>query len=278
MMPTASPRKGVVWNYGESKAGVVMVSIFSIIQLAGVALLLSALVRLWRMWQLRRRGIRTTGTVIEYVQDGGPWIRFKDQHGNPRYFTPGIMSPWKRAWGEPIGTQVEVVYLPEDPKQARLLVDTTPVDTEKTLEGRAWRYAHFKVGRFHGETKRVEDRLRRELRVRGLRTTGTVVAEEPPWLTGKRINSPIPPTTGFPRVQFADQRGEPVTFVHSEVVLHLAGRRFPRLLAIGEQVPVVYLPESPQVTRIPRIFHTFMDLASRLSFGLLLLLFVRSLK
>lgn len=254
-----------------------MPSLFSLIQLVGVALLLSVFARLWRIWRLRRRGIRTMGTVVEHVPDEGPWIMFQDQQGNPQYFTPDLSSSWKRAGGEPAGTQVKIVYLPEDPEKVRLLIDTTPIDTDKTLDGRAWRYAHFKAARFQGHTKRKENLLRLELCDRGLHTMGTVVTKKPS-IPRKPDKSGMFPIDFYPRIQFKDQRGETVTFVHDGAIMHLGTRRFPRLPAVGEQFPIIYLPESSYVTRMLGIAHTLMDLALRLSFGLLLLLFVRSLK
>lgn len=251
-----------------------MVPIFSIIQLAGVALLLSAFVRLWRIWRLRHRGIRAMGTVVEHVPDQGPWILFQDQQGNPRYFTPDLSSSWKRASGAPAGTQVEIVYLPEDPEKVRLLIDTAPINTDKTLDGRAWRYAYFKVARLRDHMKRKEDLLRLELRDRGLHTAGTVVTRKPS-IPGKPDNSGRSPIAFYPRIQFKDQRGETVIFVHEWAYMGLQPRRLP---AVGEQVPVIYLPESPRMAQIPGIARTLVDLALRLSVGLLLLLFINSLK
>ncbi|MFC0111410.1 hypothetical protein [Kibdelosporangium aridum] len=93
--------------------------------------------------------------------------------------TPGLSSSWKRASGAPAGTKVEIVYLPEDPEKVRLLIDTAPINTDKTLDGRAWRHAYFKVARLRDHTKRKEDLLRLELRDRGLHTAGTVVTKNP---------------------------------------------------------------------------------------------------
>ncbi|MEV4571453.1 DUF3592 domain-containing protein [Nonomuraea sp. NPDC049419] len=250
-----------------------MVTIFSVLQLTGVALLLSALVRLWRIRLFRRRGIRAMGTVIEHVPDAGPWIRFQDQQGNRRHFTPDVSSPWRRAFGAPAGTQVEIVYLPEDPTKARLLTETEPVNTDKTLEGRSWRYAYYKVAKLKGITKREEDRLRLELRDRGIHAVGTVVIETPPIFRepdkyGFRL-------AAYPRIKFKDQRGETVTFVHALAHMGVKPSWHP---AVGEQVPVIYLPESPHRAWIPNTRRTLVDLALRLSSGLLLLLFIRSLK
>jgi hypothetical protein len=252
-----------------------MVPLLSIIQLAGVASLLSAFVRLWRIWQLRRRGVRIMGTVVEHVPEEGPWILFQDQQGNPQYFTPDVISSWRRAGGAPAGTQVEIVYLPEDPKKVRLLIETAPINTDKTLEGRAWRYAYFKAARLTtGHTRRKEDQLRLELRDRGLHTVGTVVTKEPS-ISGRSDDSRILQGAFYPRIHFKDQRGETVTFVYRWAHMGLQPRRLP---AVGEQVPVIYLPESPHMARIQDIARTLVDLALRLSVGLLLLLFIRSLK
>ncbi|WP_173142597.1 DUF3592 domain-containing protein [Kibdelosporangium persicum] len=239
-----------------------------------MALLLSAFVRLWRIWRLRHRGIRAMGTVVEHVPDQGPWILFQDQQGNPRYFTPDLSSSWKRASGAPADTKVEIVYLPEDPEKVRLLIDTAPINTDKTLEGHAWRYAYFKVARLQNHTKRKEDLLRRELRDRGLHTAATVVTKRPS-IPGKPDKPGRFPITFYPRIQFKDHRGETVTFVHEWAHMGLEPRRLP---AVGEQVPVIYLPESPHVAQIPGIARALVDLALRLSIGLLLLLFIGSMK
>ena len=248
--------------------------IVSVLQLTGVVLLLSAFVRLWRIWRLRRRGIRTTGTVVEHVPSKGPWILFQDQQGNPHYFTPDISSSWKRASGAPAGVQVEIVYLLEDPEQVRLLIDTAPINTDKTLDGRAWRYTYFKVARLKGHTKRKEDLLRQELRDRGVHTKGTVVTQKPS-IPGRSESSGRFPIAFYPRIQFKDQRGEAVTFVYEWAHMGPEPRGLP---AVGEQVPVVYLPESPHVARMPGTARTLVDLALRLSVGLLILVLIRILK
>ncbi|SIS03915.1 hypothetical protein SAMN05444858_1498 [Micromonospora avicenniae] len=248
-----------------------MVSIFSVIQLTGVVLLLSGFVRLWRILRLRRRGSRATGMVVEHVPAQGPWILFQDQQGNPQYFTPDLTSSWKRASGAPAGTQVEIVYLPEDPEKVRLLIDTLPINTNKALDDRAWRYVYFKAARLQGYTRRKEDRLRLELRDRGLHTAGTVVIRKPS-IPRKSDNSERFPIAYYPRIQFKDQRGGTVTFVYQWAHMGLEPRRLP---AVGEQVPVIYLPESPHVARMPGIARTLVDLALRFSVGLLLLLFIR---
>jgi hypothetical protein len=250
-----------------------MTTIFSIIQLAGVVSILSAFLRLWHIWRFRRRGIRTTGTVIENVPDKGPWILFQDQHGKPQCFAPDFSPSWERAHGAPAGTQVEIVYLPEDPKKVRLLVDTAPINADKTFDGRARRFLYFKVVRLLGHTKRKEDLLRRELRNRGVRTVATVATEN----TGIRGAHPSggSPSAYYPRIRFKDQRGELVTFVHKWAHLGIASRRFP---AVGEQVAIIYLPESPHVASMAGIARILEDLALRFFVGLLLILFIQNMK
>jgi hypothetical protein len=44
-----------------------------------------------------------------------------------------------------VGTQVEVAYLPEDPKQVRLLSDTAELNSDTSLEGRAARFFSLTV-------------------------------------------------------------------------------------------------------------------------------------
>lgn len=251
-----------------------MAPILSVFQLTGVVLLLSAFARLWGIWRLRRRGIHTVGTVVEHVPDQGPWILFQDQQDNPQYFTPDLSSSWRRASGAPAGTQVEIVYLPEDPEKVRLLADTAPVNTDKTLSGRAWGYAYFKVARLQGHTKRKEDLLRQELCDRGRHTTGTVVTEKPS-IPGKSDDSGRFPIAFYPRIQFEDQQGEAVTFVHQWAHLGTQPSGVP---AVGEQVPVSYLPESPHAARVPGRTRTLVDLTLRLSVGVVLLILMEILK
>jgi hypothetical protein len=71
--------------------------------------------------RLRRNGVRTTGTVTGHLRGSGsvdrPVIEFSDRHGRPVRYSP--------SWGGqkkfvPLGNQVAVAYLADDPRKARL--------------------------------------------------------------------------------------------------------------------------------------------------------------
>jgi hypothetical protein len=232
--------------------------------LVGIVVWLSAFHRLWLVWRLRR-GVRTTATVVEHVADSNessptPVIQFLDQRGNPRTFTPASSSA--RAHGAlPIGAKVEVSFLPKDPKQVRLLSDTVDLNADKSLDGRSRRFLTYTLVSppFPGMSlKRQESRLRRKFRNRGIRTIGTVVSTKP---------SESKHRYHAPKLRFANQQGEMVTFVARTVQSSVNGKQY-GLPAIGEHVPIVYLPESPQTAIMTGAMRTFNDLASRFVVGL----------
>lgn len=89
--------------------------------LLGVALRDATVVR-----QLRRRGTRTRGVVVDNVRvtdDSGPmWvpvIAFTDQQGYRVEFSPRIRGT---GMGLPTGREVGVVYLAHNPQTARVLM------------------------------------------------------------------------------------------------------------------------------------------------------------
>ncbi|SMD27362.1 Protein of unknown function [Kibdelosporangium aridum] len=233
--------------------------------LVGIMVWLSACHRLWLVWRLRR-GVRTTATVVEHVADPNessptPVIQFLDQRGNPRTFTPATSS-WTRAHGMlPIGAKVEVSFLPKDPKQVRLLSDTVELNADKSLDGRVRRFLTYTLASppFPGMSlERQENRLRRKFRNRGIRTIGTVVSTKP---------SESKHRYHAPKLRFANQQGEMVTFVDRTVQSSVNGKQY-GLPAIGEHVPIVYLPESPQTAIMTGAMRTFNDLAGRFALGL----------
>ncbi|NRN69536.1 hypothetical protein GC106_67930 [Kibdelosporangium sp. 4NS15] len=232
--------------------------------LVGIVAWLSACSRLWLVWRLRR-GVRTTATVIEHVADPDerlptPVIQFVDHRGNRRTFTPA--SSWTRAHGAlPVGADIEVSFLPKDPEQVRLLSDTVELDADKSLDGRVRRFLTYTLAPppLPGMSlKRQENRLRRKFRERGIRTTGTVIGTKP---SESRVEFHAP------KLRFANQRGEMVTFVDRTAQGSVNGRQY-GLPAIGEQVPIVYLPESPQTAIMTGAMRTFRDLVGRFVVGL----------
>ncbi|WP_328562521.1 DUF3592 domain-containing protein [Streptomyces coelicoflavus] len=101
-----------------------------------VGILLCSLVGLLLLWlglhdaarvrRLRRHGVRTTGTVVDNVRvDGhnGPWwapvIAFVDHYGHRVEFTPPLRGS---GMGLATGREVTLVYLPDDPQTARVLM------------------------------------------------------------------------------------------------------------------------------------------------------------
>jgi hypothetical protein len=98
------------------------------LQVFAVIVMGVALLGLWAICReflllarLRRNGVRTTGTVTGHLRGSGsvdrPVIEFSDRHGRPVEYSP--------SWGGqkkfvPLGNQVAVAYLAEDPRKARL--------------------------------------------------------------------------------------------------------------------------------------------------------------
>ncbi|KAF2777758.1 DUF3592 domain-containing protein [Streptomyces coelicoflavus] len=101
-----------------------------------VGILLCGLVGLLLLWvglhdaarvrRLRQHGVRTTGTVVDNVRvdsnNGPSWapvIAFVDHHGYRVEFTPSMRGS---GMGLATGREVTVVYLPDDPQTARVLM------------------------------------------------------------------------------------------------------------------------------------------------------------
>ncbi len=233
--------------------------------------MLSTFSQLWFNWRLRR-GVRAIGTVVEQVPDGKNGqrvIRFQDQYDNLRLFTTNTWSSWDEVYGLlPVGTQVEVVYLPTDPSGARLLIDTAKITADTSFEGRA----SFIVTTLLGINSQ-ENRHREKLRRYGIRTTGTVNTILPDEFKTKY---------GFPhlhpKIQFENERGEVFSFVDTSATIRVGNKQV-ALPEIGEQVPIVYLPDAPHVARRIGAARSFSNFAIRLCGGLLVLalgLFIRS--
>ncbi|MFE2333516.1 DUF3592 domain-containing protein [Streptomyces coelicoflavus] len=101
-----------------------------------VGILLCGLVGLLLLWvglhdavrvrRLRQHGVRTAGTVVDNVRvdsnNGPSWapvIAFVDHHGYRVEFTPSMRGS---GMGLATGREVTVVYLPDDPQTARVLM------------------------------------------------------------------------------------------------------------------------------------------------------------
>lgn len=197
------------------------------------------------VWLMRRRGGLAVGMVVEHVRllverSGPPPIRFLDQLGNPRTFAPGLMSSWKRVHGQlPVGTDVEVLFLPEDPDQVRLLSDTEKYGADKSID------AH--VNRFMAKMlmpsvpwlppKVLENAVRRKLRKRGIRTIGTVVSQK--YIDGEDEREYL-----AAKIRFEGARGEQVEFV-DRLGGHSVNGTQRGLHPVGGQVSVAYWPEEP---------------------------------
>ncbi|EHN75970.1 DUF3592 domain-containing protein [Streptomyces coelicoflavus] len=94
--------------------------------LVGVLLLWVGLHDAARVRRLRRHGIRTTGTVVDNVRVDGhngpswaPVVAFVDHHGYRVEFTPSMRGS---GMGLATGREVTLVYLPDDPQTARVLM------------------------------------------------------------------------------------------------------------------------------------------------------------
>ena len=87
--------------------------------LGGVTLLTWAFFESRAVLRLRRRGVRTEGTVIDNVPGERrlwvPIVVFTDQRGHRVEFDLGMHTRWKRR----IGSTVPVIYLPEQAPEAR---------------------------------------------------------------------------------------------------------------------------------------------------------------
>jgi hypothetical protein len=94
---------------------------------------------------------------------------------------------------------------------------------------------------------------------------GTAVAEKP-FDFERRYGGPH----FRPKIQFEDQQGEVVSFVHRSVRTSVGDKQH-GLPAIGERVQIAYLPDSPQVARRTGAARTIGDLAGRSGIGLLVL-------
>ncbi|GIJ30573.1 hypothetical protein Vqi01_57350 [Micromonospora qiuiae] len=70
-------------------------------------------------------------------QTKAPGSSFRTSKATGQYFHPRSHLPLETCLRRAGGTRVEIVHLPEDPEKVRLLIDTAPINTVKTLDGRA---------------------------------------------------------------------------------------------------------------------------------------------
>lgn len=212
----------------------------------------------WLLFRLRN-GVRTLGTVVEHIRHGGyniPVIQYQCLRGKMISFPAGgqrneiTFSQWERYYGSvPVGTQVQVVYLPKRPENARLLED---------IEGVRPELISYPLRLFARKLIRKENRFRRQLRANGIRTVGTVIDHNRP--SASEISH-------FPKIQFQDQRGDVFTFTHKLMVK--MGDKTPSIPAVGERVWIIYNPNSPNLARMSEsAAKTVANLAATAAVGL----------
>ncbi|MBO0800568.1 MAG: DUF3592 domain-containing protein, partial [Blastocatellia bacterium] len=209
--------------------------------------------------RMRIRGVRTTGTVVNYIPRerflDKVVIQFEDQQGRLFEFTPTFALRYSLVRTEEqfvqTGEQFSIIYLPDIPQKAKTAAET---DRRLLLPGLLFGLSAFVAGLlvlagvqparwpigeffiFYGLAVIVkmvqESRLAGRMRIRGVRTTGTVVNHVP---REDSLDEFV--------IQFEDQQGRLFEFTPTSTLRY-------RFAPLGEQFPVIYLPDSPRDAKI----------------------------
>lgn len=180
---------------------------------------------------LRGRGVRTTGTVVDHVpyhEDVHTMVvEFVDVRGvlvSGSFYT---VDTYGRV--VPHGEQLDVLYLPHRPQDAR------PVEAARgLLRGRPWIGVFARLVVLLMRLRVLDERrLRQDLRQHGIRAVATVtrhVHQSERTERGQPLLCPL--------VEFTDEQGRTKSFPAGA----LRGNKPP---AIGEDLPVVHRQGSP---------------------------------
>lgn len=178
----------------------------------------------YRVWRLRRHGVRTTGTVLKRVSEPDQVRRmrvdFMDQHGQPQTV---ILAPVETGRGMiAVRETFDILYLPKRPQDARPAEATGKL---LGMKGTSFPTAGFLIMMY---LFRGEARLRWRLRKDGVRAKATVI-----WHSYEDKTRQSPRWCAL--IGYVDEDGHTRTFLSPA---HGGERLPPR----GRELPVIYLP------------------------------------